>query len=209
MYAISCSNFEFIQRWQAATFFSFKHPFTDASQQRRPSYLFPLPCTKGNLKPNCGFGNEPERLVQKCQRCWVIVIPASERYLSLGYKKESTFCPQLLVFKVVKMRNQSQTSSKQCESLLWYTRGRGYSRLPSYGLVQINKSSVLSGFPKQSESIGADSTANKRTTTTEKYSTASWKDYVNIPYLHSKSPKYPHRTKRELAMITSQEMRKA
>jgi len=72
--------------------------------------------------------------------------------------------------------------------------------------VQINKSSVLSGFPKQSESIGADSTANKPTTTTEKYSTASWKYTVIIPYLHSKSPKYPHRTKRELAMITSQEM---
>lgn len=89
------------------------------------------------------------------------------------------------------MRNQSQTSSKQCESLLWYTRGRGYSRLPSYGLVQINKSSVVSGFPKQSEHFGTDSTANKPKTT-EKYSTASWKDWMFLSHIYiPKGPKIP------------------
>ncbi len=101
------------------------------------------------------------------------------------------------------MRNQSQASSKQCESLLWYTRGRGYSRLPSYWLVQINKSSVVSGFPKQSESFGTDSTAKQTHNDRKIQHNILERLNVFIPYLHSKSPKYPCRTKRSWLWLLS------
>ncbi len=105
-------------------------------------------------------------------------------------KQKEQILPRDLRFESgKKMRNRSQASSKQCESLLWYTRGRGYSRLPSYGSVQINKSSVVSGFPKQFESFGADSTANKHTTT-EKYSTTSWRDLMFLSHIYI--PKVPN-----------------
>ncbi len=102
-------------------------------------------------------------------------------------KKEQILPRDLRFESGKKMRNPSQASSKQCESLLWYTRGRGYSRLPSYGSVQINKRTVVSGFPKQLESFGADSTANKHTTT---YSTTSWRDLMFLSHIYI--PKVPN-----------------
>lgn len=125
--------------------------FTDAQQQSSPSYLLPLPRTKGNPKPNRRFGNEPS-VWSKMSKVLSYCDLRSESNPGCGH---SLFIQSSLVLSGEEKRNRSEASSKQREPHVRYTRGRGYSRLPSCGLIQIK----LLGFPKQFEGFVADSIA--------------------------------------------------
>lgn len=198
----SCLNSEFIQRWQAATFFSFKHPFTDASQQ---SYLFPLPPYKREFLTEFGGLGTSQSAWSKKSEVLSYCDP-SIRMIS-QQKRGRTFCPQHLVFQVVKRGNQRIFKTTWITPLIH----KG-ARLLKVALIRVSANKQKFSrfrFSKAIRALWCRLYCKQTENYTKIQHSILERLNVFIPYLHSKSPKNPCRTKRELAMITSQEMRKA
>lgn len=201
MHSRSCSNLEFIQRWQAATFFYSNIPL---QMLHNSLIFFHFPVQKWILNWIWGFGNEPE---QKSQRCWVIVIPASEWYLS--ERERENILPTALSF----LSGKDEKSESNIFKIMWITPliHKG-ARLLKVALIRVSANKQKFSRFRFSKAIW-ELRCRRYCKQTENYRKIqhSILERLNvfIPYLHSKSPKYPCRTKRKLAMITSQEMRKA
>ncbi len=102
VHVCSCSNLEFIQRWQVATFFSFKHPLQTLHNSGDHLIFFHYLVQKRILNPIGGLGmsqsawSKRSKVMSYCDPS--IRMSSQPRVI----KKESRFCQEILDLKVVK-----------------------------------------------------------------------------------------------------------
>lgn len=178
MHSRSCSNLEFIQRWQAATFFYSNIPL---QMLHNSLIFFHFPVQKWILNWIWGFGNEPE---QKSQRCWVIVIPASEWYLS--ERERENILPTALSF----LSGKDEKSESNIFKIMWITPliHKG-ARLLKVALIRVSANKQKFSRFRFSKAIW-ELRCRRYCKQTENYSTASWKDWMFLSHIYI--PKVPN-----------------